>query len=193
MFTMPFVLFVIAMTGTPGPGNLTHMAIGQATGFRSALPFLAGTTFGAVSLDTAVGFGLGEALMASETVAMVLKVVGMAYILYLAWKVVNLTVDAPGEVKRFTFRDGALIHPLSPKSWAMAVVGFSQFSDPAAPLVPQVVTFVLTFMFFQVSFHSLWCVAGVSLVRVLRSDRVRVAVNCTVALVMVGATLRALL
>lgn len=192
MFGLPFILFVMAMTGTPGPGNLTHMAIGQSTGFRSALPFLAGTTCGAVCLDTAVGFGLGEVLMASEAVALALKVVGTVYILYLAWKVVNLTVDAPGEVRRFSFRDGALIHPLSPKSWAMAVVGFSQFSDPTAPLVPQVAVFVLTFMFFQVSFHSLWCFAGASLVHVLRSDRIRLGINCFVALLMVGATLHAL-
>lgn len=36
---LPFLLFVIVMTGTPGMGNLTMMAIGQATGLRSALPF----------------------------------------------------------------------------------------------------------------------------------------------------------
>jgi len=193
MFGLPFVLFVIAMTGTPGPGNLAHMAIGQSSGFRSALPFLAGTTFGGVCLDTSVAFGLGKVVMASDALALTLKVVGAVYILYLAWKVVNLTVDAPGEVKRFSFRDGALIHPLSPKSWAMALVAFSQFSDPAAPLIPQVAAFVFTFMFFQIFFHSLWCVAGVSLVRVLRSARIRVAVNGVVALVMVGVTLHALL
>ena len=54
-----FVLFVIVMTGTPGMGNLSMMAIGQTTGFRSSLPFLVGTTVGAVSLNTLVGLGLG--------------------------------------------------------------------------------------------------------------------------------------
>ncbi len=48
-------------------------------------------------------------------------------------------------------------------------------------------------MFFQVFFHSLWCVAGVGLMRVLRSNHVHVAVNCVVALIMVGVTLQALL
>ncbi|WP_147819004.1 LysE family translocator [Salidesulfovibrio onnuriiensis] len=193
MFTMPFILFVIAMTGTPGPGNLTLMAIGQATGFRSALPFLAGTTSGFFCLNLAVGFGLGELFVASPALNAVMKVLGTAYILYLAWKVVRLNIDAPEMARQFLFRDGALIHPFSPKSWAMSVVGFSQFSDPAAPLLPQVVAFVCIFFVFQLSFHCLWCAAGVWLVRLLRSVRIRVAVNCTVALLMVGATMHALL
>jgi len=193
MFALPFILFVMAMTGTPGPANLTLMAIGQATGFRSALPFLAGTILGFLCLNLAVGFGLGQLFMASPIVNSVMKVVGAAYILYLAWKVLRLSIGTPDTARRFTFRDGAFIHPFSPKSWAMSVVGFSQFSDPAAPLLPQVAAFAFIFFVFQASFHNLWCVAGVWLVRLLKSARIRTGVNCAVALLMVGVTMHALL
>lgn len=193
VFGVPFILFVITMTGTPGPGNLAHMAIGQSTGFRSALPFLAGTTLGAVSLDTAVGFGLGKVMMSSPLVALGLKMVGAVYILYLAWKVVNLSVSGSGQDRRFSFGSGLLVHPLSPKSWVMAIAGFSQFSNPAEPLVAQVAVFVFTFMFFQVFFHSLWCVAGVWLMRLFSAGAVRSCINVCVAVLMVGVTMHALL
>ncbi|WP_147819000.1 LysE family translocator [Salidesulfovibrio onnuriiensis] len=194
MLNYPFLLYVFAVTSTPGPGNLAHMAVGQTLGLRKALPFWAGTATGLVFTNIALAFGLGELLMASETAFTVIRVCGTAYILYLAWKVVRMNINPPDASERsFAFRDGLLIHPLNPKGWAVSVVGFAQFSNPDLPLTPQFLAFAATYTVSLVFFHGLWCVAGASLVRLLRSDRVRVAVNCTVALVMVGATLRALM
>lgn len=183
-----FVMFVIVMTGTPGVGNLTMMGIGQTTGFRSALPFLAGTTAGAVALDTLVALGLGGLFMASPELAWVMKIGGMGYILYLGWKLLSMRLSPTGAEKRFTFLEGVFVHPTNPKSWAMAVVGFSQFADPSMPLAPQVAAFVLTFMVFQVSFHSLWGLAGVAIMRTLKSQAILTGVNCLLVAVMVGAT-----
>lgn len=140
-----FVLFVIVMTGTPGIGNLTMMAIGQATGFRSALPFLAGATAGMLLLNTAVGLGLGGLFMASPGAARVVKALGLGYILYLAWRLLRMRPAGGGEARRFTFAEGVLVHPLNPKSWAMSVVGFSQLADPSAGLAAQLAVFVPTF------------------------------------------------
>mgnify|MGYP000386246509 FL=1 len=194
MLSYPFLLFAVATTGTPGPGNLAHMAVGQAMGFRRALPFLAGTATGLVFMSIALAFGLGELLMASETASMVIKVAGFVYILYLAWKVVRMNIRTPDATeRRFTFRDGLLIHPLNPKGWAVCVVGFSQFSNPELPLTPQFLAFAAVYTVSLVCFHCLWCAAGAWMVQRLRSDRIRLSVNCLAALLMVGATLRALL
>ncbi len=187
-----FVLFVIVMTGTPGVGNLTMMAIGQATGFRSALPFLAGTTVGMVGLNALVGLGLGGLFMASPGAALVMKVGGMGYILYLAWKLLRMRLAEPGAARRFSFVEGVFIHPLNPKSWAMSVVGFSQLADPSLPLAIEMAIFIPTFLVFQVSFHSLWGWAGSMLLHTLRSPRVLAGVNVALVVIMVGATLYAL-
>jgi threonine/homoserine/homoserine lactone efflux protein len=188
-----FVLFVIVMTGTPGIGNLTMMGIGQATGFRSALPFLAGTTVGMLALNSLVGLGLGGLFMASPRAALAMKCVGAAYILYLAWKLLRMQLAEAGPGRRFTFVEGVFVHPLNPKSWAMSVVGFSQLADPSLPLAAQLAVFIPTFFVFQVSFHSLWGLAGVVLLRTLRSKSVLACVNVTLVTIMVGATLYALL
>lgn len=187
-----FVLFVIVMTGTPGMGNLTMMAIGQTTGFRSALPFLAGTSVGAALLDTMVGFGLGGLFLASPRIALAMKIGGMAYILYLGWKIMTMQLAPGGTDKRFSFWEGLVLHPTNPKSWAMAVVGFSQLANPDLPLLPQVAVFVGTFSFFQISFHSLWGAAGVVLMRTLKSRTILVGVNVVMVGVMVGATMYAM-
>lgn len=187
-----FVLFVIVMTGTPGAGNLTMMGIGQTTGFRSAIPFLIGATAGAVSLDTMVALGLGKLIQTSPNLSIVMKVCGSCYILYLGWKLLTMRLGANPVTRRFTFWEGLILHPLNPKSWAMALVGFSQLADPDVPLALQVAVFVLTFMVFQVSFHSAWGLAGAAILRTLRSPAVLTGVNCALVAVMVGATMYAL-
>ncbi|MBG0777814.1 MAG: LysE family translocator [Desulfovibrionaceae bacterium] len=188
----PFLLFVIAMTGTPGPGNLTMLAIGQATGFRSGLPFLAGMVLGTTVLDTSVALGLGRAVTGSPALARVLQLGGLAYICWLGWKVLRLRPAEREAPKRFTVWEGLVLHPLSPKSWAMAVVAFSQFVDPASPMPQQVAVFVGTFAFFALFFHSLWGIAGAALLRLLRAPGLRLAVNGSAAALMVGATAWAL-
>ena len=183
-----FVLFVVVMTGTPGAGNLTMMGIGQTTGFKSAVPFLVGATVGAVTLDTLVSFGLGGLFVASPNLAWAMKICGMCYILYLGWKLLTMNLAEGSETRRFTFLEGVVLHPLNPKSWAMAVVGYSMLADPSVPVVQQTVVFVLTFMFFQVAFHSTWGLAGAVIMRTLKSKSVLVGVNCVLVAVMVGAT-----
>ena len=183
-----FVLFVMVMTGTPGVGNLTMMGIGQTTGFRSALPFLAGTTVGMLGLNTLVGLGLGGLFLASSNLAWAMRIGGMAYILYLGWKLLSMQLSPTGAARRFSFVEGVFVHPTNPKSWAMSVVGFSQLVDPGKGLALQVTVFVLTFMVFQVSCHSLWGLAGAAIMRTLKSRVILTCVNCVLVLVMVGAT-----
>lgn len=192
MNTVPFMLFVVAMTGTPGPGNLTMMAIGQASGFRSALPFLSGTTVGFLVLNTAVGFGVGELMAASALVTSGMKILGTAYICYLGIKVLRMTVTEPDFKRQFSFVEGLLVHPTSPKSWAMSVVGFTQFAIPGTAAIWQVGMFVSIFFVGQVAFHSMWCWIGATIIKLLRSPRIQVGVNVSVVAVMIGATVFAM-
>ncbi len=185
---LPFILFVIAMTGTPGPGNLTMMAIGQTTGFSSSIPFLIGTAVGCVMLDTLVACGLGEMIVASPVIATFLRIGGVVYILYLAGKILFLQFTTKNIEKRFSFFEGFLIHPLSPKSWAMAIVAFSQFMNPEQPLAPQVTVFVVTFLAGLLVFHSSWCAAGALIPRLVSSRRILFGVNCMMVTLMIGAT-----
>lgn len=183
-----FVLFVIVMTGTPGMGNLSMMSIGQTTGYRSSLPFLAGLLVGEAVLNLMVALGLGGLYMARPEVAWIMKIGGLAYICYLGWKIMAMHVGGPDSNQRFTFRDGLFLHPTNPKSWAMAVVGFSQIAHPEGSLTVQTAIFMATFAFFAFTFHSLWGLVGTVLMRTLKSRSVLVGVNLTMVTVMIGAT-----
>ena len=187
-----FVPFMLVMTSTPGPGNLTMLAIGQSTGWRSSLPFLMGGAVGFTALNSAVACGLGGLVAASPGAALAMRCIGAVYICWLALKVLRMHASEPGPARRFTFAEGVLLHPLSPKSWAMSTAGFALLVDPAHPLFPQAAAFVLLFLAGMLTFHSLWCVGGAGLLRLLRPGAARLAVNALLALLMVGSTVAAL-
>ncbi len=180
------------MTGTPGAGNLSMLALGQTIGYRKALPFLAGMVSGGMCIDLLVAFGLGELYMASPKAAFVFKIISTGYILYLAWKILRMHVRPPDQARPFSFAEGLILHPLNPKTWAMAVSSFSQFADPLAAQAPQIAVFVLTYMVGMVVFHSLWGLMGNSLLRMLQSRQSQFAVNGAMVALMIGATLYAL-
>jgi len=187
-----FLIFVVAMTGTPGPGNLSLMAIGQSSGFRGAMPFLCGVALGFATLTALIGFGLGEAVNASPAAGMVLKIAGSLYILYLAGKVLRLQASPPEISRKFTFGEGLLLHPLSPKSWGMLVASAGQFLQPGGDMPLQTAIFAGTYFVCMLGFHSLWCLAGASILRALGSRGALTAVTAGMAMLMVGATAYAL-
>lgn len=190
---LPFSLFISVMTGTPGPGNMTMMAIGQTTGFRSAVPFLIGTTIGFAVLNLFVSFGLGEAFQRWEELAFILKIAGTIYIIYLAIKLFKLQAAPPETVKQFSLQEGILLHPLSPKSWAMSVAAYSQFFDTLPMDITTTALFIIPFMIGQVTFHSMWCGLGAGLYNSLKSPQTRLMVNSSLVLLMLGATFYALM
>lgn len=187
-----FVLFVVAMTATPGAGNLAMLALGQRVGYLGAMPFLVGVVCGGVAIDVLVALGLGELYEASPDAALVLKFCGTAYILYLAWKVMRMHAQPADGPLRMRFWEGLILHPLNPKTWAMAVSAFAQFVDPAGPRLEQTVWYVATFLAGMVLFHSMWGLAGAALMRLLRTPSLRLGINTAMVAAMVGATLYAL-
>lgn len=188
----PFLIFVTLMVSTPGPGNLTLLAIGQSTGFRSGLPFLGGCLVGMGLLNALTGFGLGRLVAASPALGAGLKAVGTAYILYLGWKILNMQIGEARTSRRFSLWEGCVLHPLSPKSWAMSLTGAVQFINPARPLAPQVAVFALSFTIAQILFHGMWLGAGSSVLGLLGQGRVLKTCNVAAAGLMVGATVWAL-
>ncbi|WP_291329999.1 LysE family translocator [Desulfovibrio sp. UCD-KL4C] len=187
-----FLLFVIAMTVTPGPGNLAMLALGQTVGFKKSIPFLTGLIAGSVAVTSLVSIGLGALYINSPRTASVFKIISVMYIIYLAIKVVRMNVQTPEEVRPFTIYDGLVLHPLNPKAWATSIAIFSQFADPAEPRFLEIGIFVLTFAFTGLISQSLWGIVGSSLLRAMRTHKLRLCINCLMAVLMIGTTLYAL-
>lgn len=189
MISVPLNLFIISMTATPGPANMAHLASGQSIGFRKSLPFLAGNAAGLFFMNMSVGFGLGSLIQSNPAITLSVKLAGMAYIIYLAVCIIRSSSAASAGQGNFSFMHGVLLQFLNPKSWAMSVSAFSQFSDPAMPMASQIAGFALCFLFWQPISHGLWTAAGVGIMGWLQKSRPRRLIfNICASILMVGST-----
>ncbi|WGS46052.1 LysE family translocator [Burkholderia sp. JSH-S8] len=116
-----FALALIVMAGTPGPSVAALVARVLTNGFRDVLPFLVAMWIGeAVWLTCAVA---GLAVVARTFAAgfFALKLVGVTYLLFLAWKMWRApTGTAPDDIPRDRsgwrmFIAGALVTLGNPK------------------------------------------------------------------------------
>ncbi|MGB3502243.1 MAG: LysE family translocator [Mesorhizobium sp.] len=128
--------FAVATSITPGPNNFMLLASGVNFGFWRTVPHMCGIGIGFFTLLLGVGFGLGSLLVAYPHLDLLLKVLGGAYMLYLAWKIGtsrSMGKGAEAGERPMTLVEAALFQWVNPKAWAMAVTAMGLYVDPGQP------------------------------------------------------------
>jgi threonine/homoserine/homoserine lactone efflux protein len=181
-------LFSLVSSITPGPNNLMLMTSGANFGFRRSVPHMLGVALGFTFMVLLVGIGLMQTFEAFPTSYTILKVVSLAYLMYLAWKIVT-AVPASTDAGKFgaplTFIQAALFQWVNPKAWTMALTAVSVYS-PSQSLTA--VAFVAAvFGAVNLPCISVWTSMGQQLQRVLTSPRRLRVFNVSMALLLVGS------
>ncbi|MFL9910843.1 LysE family translocator [Paraburkholderia sp. RL17-337-BIB-A] len=91
-----FALALIIAAGTPGPSIAALVARVLTNGFRDVLPFLAAMWLGEALWLTCAVAGLAVIARSFGMVFVALKFVGVAYLLFLAWKMWRAPADVEG-------------------------------------------------------------------------------------------------
>jgi threonine/homoserine/homoserine lactone efflux protein len=123
------IVFALVNSITPGPNNLMLAASGLTFGFRRTVPLLLGIHTGFQLLLLGVAVGLGQLFDRVPAAQTVLKVVGVAYLLWLAWKLWN--ANAPGSrsvEKPIGFFRGLAFQVVNPKAWMMTLGAASAYT-----------------------------------------------------------------
>ena len=88
----PIVSYLFVMSITPGPNNLMLTASGVNFGFSRTLPHMLGIVVGLTIQTYLTALGLGVLFTEIPIVRDGLKVVGVAYLLWMSWKIVGAQV-----------------------------------------------------------------------------------------------------
>jgi threonine/homoserine/homoserine lactone efflux protein len=91
-----FALALIVAAGTPGPSIAALVARVLTNGFRDVLPFLAAMWIGEALWLTCAVAGLAVIARSFGMVFVALKFIGVAYLLFLAWKMWRAPADVQG-------------------------------------------------------------------------------------------------
>ena len=81
------IAFAVTSCITPGPNNSMLMASGLNYGTRRSLPHYFGIIIGFPLMILAVGLGIAQVFDLYPSLHTVLKIVGAAYLTYLAYKI----------------------------------------------------------------------------------------------------------
>ena len=170
---LPLALFALVSTITPGGATTLATASGAQFGFRRSVPLMAGIALGLASLAAAAAAGLAGLLLAAPSLQTAMKLVGTIYLLWLAWKIGRSGPPAPkADLARPTgFVAGACLLWLNPKGWAMALGAAASFAVLAASPLGLALLLGSVFGLSAALSLSLWCLAGLMLARLLKTER----------------------
>jgi len=168
----PLILFAVIATLTPGAATMIATASGAQFGFRRSLPVMLGSACALASLGVAAGAGLAGLLLAAPSLQLAMKLVGSAYLVWLAWKVSRSGPPKPlSELARPTpFIGGASLLWLNPKGWAMTLSAAASFAALASGPGQLALLLGATFGLAATASLFLWCLAGLVLRRLLRAN-----------------------
>jgi threonine/homoserine/homoserine lactone efflux protein len=177
---LALAVFAFAASITPGPNNLMLLSSGLNFGLRRTLPHWLGVSGGLGAMLVATGLGLAAVLSWEPALLELLRWVGAAYLLLLAWRQWRATLPAA--------RDAAAAQPLgfwaafgfqalNPKVWLMAVTAVSAYASGGRELLP------MSLLFCAVNFPcvGLWAWAGSRLRNWLSQGRRLQAFNTLMA------------
>ena len=134
-----FAVACLALTASPGPDMLLIASRSISQGKASGFATLAGIQVGTYCHALAAALGLSQLFLVVPVAYDVVRYVGAAYLLYLAWKTFRSdgTLLAPTAGLRHhpigaMFRQGLLTNLLNPKMALFVLALFPQFVKPEA-------------------------------------------------------------
>ncbi|MCL6218047.1 LysE family translocator [Zunongwangia pacifica] len=176
---LPFLTATILLTLTPGPDIIYVLVQGMANGKKHAIVTALGLVSGVVVHTTLVAFGVSAVIKQSETIFVIIKCLGAAYLFYLAYNVFksdpDIAFSAEGIKQKSLFglyRQGFIMNVLNPKVTIFFLALFPGFLwDPEGNTVLQFYILGLIFMFQALLIFSLVAILAGNISKYLQKHR----------------------
>jgi threonine/homoserine/homoserine lactone efflux protein len=186
---LPIALFGLVSAATPGPNTIMLTASGSAFGFQRTLPHILGITLGFPLMVFAIGLGVGEIFTRYPQVHLALKYVGAAYLLYLAWRIAQSGRPNAGEAKArpLNFIEAAGFQWVNPKAWMIAVSAIPAFTTIGGHYYAELLLIAAIFTAVTLPSCAVWCLFGVGIRTLIRTEETARLVNLALAAVLAGS------
>jgi cysteine/O-acetylserine efflux protein len=185
---IPLITYVLVSTFTPGPSNISTASIAVFRGYKNTLAYQAGLAAVVFLIMLVSGLISTTLLRIFPAIEPILRYLGSAYILYLAFVILKASYtfeDQNG--KHFGFIQGVALQGLNPKLFVYAFTLFSTFlshitNSPA-------LLFLAAALLAAISFcaTSTWALFGTVIKARLHNPRLKLIVNILLSLSLVYA------
>jgi threonine/homoserine/homoserine lactone efflux protein len=184
-------VFAAVSSGTPGPNNLMLMTSGVNFGMKRSIPHLLGITLGFCFMIFCVGMGLQTMFTVIPQLETILRYVGTAYLLWLAWKIANSGPVGEGKTsaKPMGFWGAAAFQWVNPKAWFMAISAITTYASSVGggTQLSKVLLVVLIFGTINFPLVACWGLFGSAMRRFLQDPKILKIFNVTMAILLVAS------
>jgi threonine/homoserine/homoserine lactone efflux protein len=154
-----------AMSFSPGPNTTLSTALAANGGLRRAMRFVCAVPLGWGFLVSLCAFGLGGLILAMPALVWLVKGVGVAYLLWLAFKLAQSGALAQADESRLnvTFFQGAALQLVNIKAWMFALSVVAGWLVGKADFWPRLAVLLPTLMAFAFFSNLAYAIMGASL------------------------------
>ena len=176
-----FVMYI-----TPGPNNTMLTVSGIKFGFIRTMPHLFGIPSGHALQLILVCFGLGVIFEKYPMIQDILKWVGTAYLLYLAWKILgSLKVGDKDTSSPLKYYEAVIFQFVNPKAWVICITAVSLFFPREENFPISILFLVLLSSAVNLPCISCWALFGATIRNFLKNKKIKIAIEWLMAFVLV--------
>jgi threonine/homoserine/homoserine lactone efflux protein len=189
---LALTVFAAVSSGTPGPNNVMILASGVNFGFKRSMPHLFGISLGFCFMIFCVGMGLQTMFVQFPILEALLRYMGAAYLLWLAWKLANsgpISQTDGAVAKPMSFLAAAAFQWVNPKAWIMIISAITTYAASAGSTskIGQVLLVVLIFGVVNLPLVACWAAFGSGMRKFLQDPKKLRIFNITMAMLLVAS------
>lgn len=177
-----------AMSFSPGPNTTLSTALAANYGLKHAMRFVCAVPLGWGVLLAVCAAGVGGLIVAAPALRVAIKVVGVGYLLWLAFKLSRSGSLAQADSSRLqvTFWQGAALQFVNIKAWMFALAVVAGWVAGRGDALVRFAVVLPTMMFFAFASNFVYATAGALLRDWLALGARLLWFNRTMALVLVA-------
>ena len=181
-----FVMYV-----TPGPNNSILTASGIKFGFFRSIPNILGIPTGHGLQLALVCLGLGSLFATFPVLLDILRYVGTAYILYLAYKMFgSLNITATEDKSRpLKYYEAILFQFVNPKAWVICITAASLFYPEQENLIIGTLFMVVMSTVINIPSISIWAFGGSVIRFYLNNIKLKKIIEWLLALLLIATAI----
>jgi threonine/homoserine/homoserine lactone efflux protein len=151
-----------AMSFSPGPNTTLSTALAANYGLKHAMRFVCAVPLGWGVLLTVCAAGVGGLIVAAPALRVAIKVVGVGYLLWLAFKLSRSGSLAQADSSRLqvTFWQGAALQFVNIKAWMFALAVVAGWVAGRGDALVRFAVVLPTMMFFAFASNFVYATAG---------------------------------
>tara|TARA_B110000014_G_C20032145_1_gene536051 strand:- start:161 stop:760 length:600 start_codon:yes stop_codon:yes gene_type:complete len=184
-------VYYVIMYATPGPNNSILTASGIKFGFIKTIPNIFGIPTGHGIQLTLVCLGLGSLFLQFPILLNILKYIGSAYLLYLAWKMfgslnIKTTEDKSSPLRYY---EAILFQFVNPKAWVICITAVSLFYPEKENIFVGTLFMVVMSTIINIPSISIWAFGGSMIRKYLKNYKLKKTIECLLALLLIGTSI----